>query len=395
MRRVAYIMALLLAGSTARADWSWVNAWDHQRWGKTYASECYQAISQRCEIIDAAIVSKPTWYRFQRTNLRNDKTKLESIITSFINTNRSNGTDFDAYFASVSTGDTTVLSFPMLTVTGALVNAGLPINYLDYTPWRCLNGLGPFTNDTTVGHAYGWTNAYTAAGGTNFPGSRTNWYSTDFTWQGIKALMQQLVWTWDVTPSSSAIQMEKYCTLATDGGITTITNCCYPPITCGRSTNYSVMKDIFYAYYADPGSCMVTNHNRDLGCSYSYNTGFADTPFSMIAGSVIGIVGGSFEKTGIHTNYSHAAQCYVVWGSYCGSNTYCDFFDVAPLEKQPYLLESFSAATTTNRITAKYMPNVLLGISSSRPDGDDDRDQESRAVLWLFKWDVANGFTYK
>jgi hypothetical protein len=88
-----------------------------------------------------------------------------------------------------------VLIENIIGVVGLCQVARLPTNYFSYTPWRCLNGLGPFTNDATVGHAHGWTNEYTAAGGTNFPAGRSTWYTTDYGWAGMSNAISTLTHT--------------------------------------------------------------------------------------------------------------------------------------------------------------------------------------------------------
>jgi hypothetical protein len=70
--------------------------------------------------------------------------------------------------------------------------AKTPTNLFDFTPYRGLDGVGPFTNDTSVGHPHGWTNEYTVAGGSYFDGSRTNWYTTDYGWDDLRAAITNL-----------------------------------------------------------------------------------------------------------------------------------------------------------------------------------------------------------
>ena len=69
----------------------------------------------------------------------------------------------------------------------------LPTNFLDYTPWRDLSGIGGFTNDlAAVGRPHGVTNQYTVRGGTNYPSGRTCWYTTDYGIDGCKAFLEKL-----------------------------------------------------------------------------------------------------------------------------------------------------------------------------------------------------------
>jgi len=81
------------------------------------------------------------------------------------------------------------------TISNICVDAGLPTNFLDFTPSRSLNGVGAGTNDTTTPFFHGFTNSFTQDGGTEFPGSRTNWYTTDYGWPGMREIIDRLVWT--------------------------------------------------------------------------------------------------------------------------------------------------------------------------------------------------------
>jgi hypothetical protein len=73
-----------------------------------------------------------------------------------------------------------------------LLYCKLPTNFFEYTPYRGLDGVGPFTNDTSVGHPHGWTNSYTLSGGNDFPDGRSAWYTTDYGWDGIRCVVTNL-----------------------------------------------------------------------------------------------------------------------------------------------------------------------------------------------------------
>lgn len=193
------ISIFLLMVVAAQANWN-TNAWPayaHPRMGATNILELYGAVSERWGagsdvwVGTPAVPTVPTWYRFNKTLLENYKSKIKDLFTDF----RPNNSWLD-----VSKLTNTPITASMLTpmkLSNLYVVARLPTNYLDYTPWRCLDGLGPFTNDTTVGHGYGWTNEYTAAGGTNFPAGRTNWYTTDYGYDGLRAMLTNLTAYWN------------------------------------------------------------------------------------------------------------------------------------------------------------------------------------------------------
>ena len=193
-------LILLIAGC-AYGQWD-TNAWpayEHPRAGKIHAENCYSAVVERCDAVNVSLPSAPSWYRSQRGNLVAQKAKLKALTTSYIHpkivtngsiigwlngfTNRPYSTTWSPNY-TLGTND---YSF--------YAQCSLPTNFFDYTPYRGLDGIGPFTNDVTVGHAHGWTNEYTAAGGTNFPYGRTNWYTTDYGWSELRTAVTNLTAT--------------------------------------------------------------------------------------------------------------------------------------------------------------------------------------------------------
>jgi hypothetical protein len=79
------------------------------------------------------------------------------------------------------------------TVPGLLNGVKVPTNLLDYTPWSNFSGCGPFTNEG-LAWGNGYTNQWTAAGGTNFPTGRTNWYTTDYGYMLITNIFEPMKW---------------------------------------------------------------------------------------------------------------------------------------------------------------------------------------------------------
>jgi hypothetical protein len=88
-------------------------------------------------------------------------------------------------------------ALPVWTATGILAACALPTNYLDATPFRCLSGLGVYTDGidfVTTGRAYGWSNAQTIAGG-SVPTNRQAWRTTDYGWSGVTSIVARLTHT--------------------------------------------------------------------------------------------------------------------------------------------------------------------------------------------------------
>jgi hypothetical protein len=179
----------------AEAGWN-PSAWpatNYPRMGATNILDLYNAVNERSQaaLQWGVTPTAPTFYRLNKSLLENYKSCVGSLLTKIYPGNL----EFTQQFIDDSSHTGSILSgtaITNLTATGLCVRLRLPTNYLNYTPWRCLNGVGPFTNDTTVGHGYGWTNEYTAAGGTNFPAGRTNWYTTDYGYDGLRMMVTNL-----------------------------------------------------------------------------------------------------------------------------------------------------------------------------------------------------------
>jgi len=224
MKKTLIAIVLILAAN-ARAAWD-TNAWPSYDWPRAsiiHARECYSGIVERASVLGlnpSAVM--PTnqpylgnmgtnapgstgtnfWYRtswngaapFQGFGPRDSLVDLKGellthVVTSYIDYTQTNSS---GVFAA---DDFT--NFPAFTEVSICAAAQLPTNYFNFTPYRGLNGAGPFTNDTSTPAPHGWTNATTAAGGTNFPAARTNaiWYTTDYGWQGLKDMIDACRWT--------------------------------------------------------------------------------------------------------------------------------------------------------------------------------------------------------
>jgi hypothetical protein len=124
----------------------------------------------------------------------------KQIVNTFVT-----GTNIIDWIVANSASEYSLTNPPLITnKTHFLTLCRLPTNYFEYTPYRGIDGLGPFTYDATVGHPHGWTNSYTATGGTNFPAGRTNWYTTDYGFEGLMAVTNLLVFQdCNVIPAST------------------------------------------------------------------------------------------------------------------------------------------------------------------------------------------------
>ena len=208
MRKIL-IMAFAMTASLSSAGWStnWP-AYEHPRESVSWANDIYTANLERVvaynSMNDRNDTSDPEtnqFWRYNRTNIVEAKSVAKILCGRFLDHGARESAGSWAEAANSYTG---LVNVPKFNAISICEYAKLPTNFFDYTPWRGLSGLGGFTNDTTVGHAYGFTNAYTIDGGTNFPGGRTNWYTTDYGWDGLKACLNVLSQTHtsdgDLTP---------------------------------------------------------------------------------------------------------------------------------------------------------------------------------------------------
>jgi hypothetical protein len=138
-----------------------------------------------------------SFWRVQKVNCQNIKAKLLTVSSSSYNW--SSTTNYGELASILNAKTNAPSDFDALIAENIISNkthlcnlAKVPTNFFEYTPYRGLDGVGPFTNDATVGHPHGWTNAYTVAGGSVFPDSRTNWYTTDYGWDSVKAVVNVL-----------------------------------------------------------------------------------------------------------------------------------------------------------------------------------------------------------
>lgn len=222
-------LILLIAGA-AYGQWD-TNVWPaylHPRSQRIQFSQCYTALHER------AIASydhtnsypvAPTWYRFQRGNLIELKKGFRRLLGE--------GTGVGTYHLPVSgrrwvdKGAVTNGLIESVRETGQILAftkqalcayAKRPTNYFDYTPYRGIDGIGPFTNDASVGRPHGWTNEYTAAGGPNYPEGRSCWYTTDYGIDGIRDMitnLNELVYLRNGTSSNGTIDSVGYYLVAT------------------------------------------------------------------------------------------------------------------------------------------------------------------------------------
>ena len=216
------IAMVLLIASAGLSHGQWATnawpSWDWPRAGKTQAQDCWNAVNERVRFLnpynDELSISDwnsaaPAWYRSQRGNLESQKEKLweyfvnldwysDNTISNLlhgtikiyhINPDLEEWADIESF---IDASDPDNVWVPGALWTQICDHARLPTNYLLYTPYRCLNGAGPFTNDASVGHPHGWTNVQTQAGGNYYPSGRSAWYTTDYGWAGLTSLICQI-----------------------------------------------------------------------------------------------------------------------------------------------------------------------------------------------------------
>jgi len=200
MRNLTIFLVFILIVGNSVAQYS--NVWPAQlfpRQGAIQSQNIVDSINERK--IAANVGGAPAiqnLFRNQRFDLANHKIILKNIINA--------KTYIMSDELSAPGGIYTTNKFVtrwadefLWTISNICVDAGLPTNYLDFTPSRSLNGVGAGTDDTTTPFFHGFTNSFTADGGSNFPGSRTKWYTTDYGRPGMRDILDRLVWTHENT----------------------------------------------------------------------------------------------------------------------------------------------------------------------------------------------------
>ena len=336
--------------------------------------QIYSALVERCSITDHSPPAAPSFWRPARSEVILYKTTLKTLLhpnnwrDAWTDTGRTNASgNFEGEFE-----DHPVFAFrrpPVLTWSNACIRANLPTNFFDYTPWRCLSGLGKYTNDATVGHPYGYTNSYTAGGGTNFPGSRTNWYTTDYGFQGLKDVIDLLKWS------------------AHEAGVADYTNLTYYTRT---SNDWAGLRAHAIAYHGDPTNWWHGGGNNTR-MSLEFKPSGTNYNVTMV-GTYNRRV--TFDLTDIYTNASHDADCYVEWHD--GGETYHDFLGTAPVQTNFYISESFGESTATGRVTSFNMTNIAYHLPAVAPTSKVEWQQWSTAdeVYFVLGWDGTNGIDY-
>lgn len=208
MCRVTCSLFLLLTLGVLADGWS-TNIWpsqEHPMEGWRQIQECYTATVERCTAAKVAVPAPATNYMRGYETLTNLKSCLVVAVTNYVHPDNLDATS--PFLATYYNGFTNKISTnipppPTWTVTGLLAVLQMPTNYFAFTPFLGVSGLGSHTNDVNEPRPHGVTNAFTIAGGTNLPASKTTWYDTDYGIIKITNLLAALTDTYQ--PNAVAI----------------------------------------------------------------------------------------------------------------------------------------------------------------------------------------------
>jgi len=381
------------AGYDASAWPSW--ATNNLRDGKPQSADNYSSVVERAQAANVDLPAAPSWWRSQRANLEQWKTWLNENTDEFIDyTQADDDGTFTNWFAQGHA------DFPRLDPVRVAELAKLPTNVLDASPWRCLNGRGPFTNDVpAVGHPHGWTNATTAAGGTNFPAGREVWYTTDYVRPAITSYVAHLRWT---ATNSEPPYVGSYDVVSSGTNATTV-----PPAydSQGNLWPYSVKTNWAFGEY---NYMVEADFEGDPGQAKKY----------LFVGNRSAPTGG-VRVSGISTACQHSVQHYMAFDF-----TWTDPGLAPPWYDDPrdidglidyidptnvvmghyYFIEDASESETathySEEIEAAYT-NMVNPVPVRWPAAPSTNEwmttsgMEGSNSWWLLKWDGANGFDYK
>ena len=194
-------LILLIAGTCYGWD---TNAWPaylNSRAGRIHALNCASSVVEKADSVSGApstLYPSVSFWRLQRGNCIEVKEKLLEVSSATYSWTTNTTVSAVAIAANADANyppnvDALIVSNSIRNKIELCQIAKVPTNFFEYTPYRGLDGVGPFTNDATVGHPHGWTNASTAAGGSVFPSGRSKWYTTDYGWDSVKAVANVLV----------------------------------------------------------------------------------------------------------------------------------------------------------------------------------------------------------
>ena len=372
------LAGLLLTPCILLAD-GWSEVWPSQanpRQGYRHLSECYTAVVERCTAVSNTLPTAPAWYRSNRTILLDLKAKTKTCIPSFAATNLLD--DASPFCATRATSSGSGFTIPTWSVTGLLVYLRMPTNYFDYTPYRSLTGLGAGTNDLSVPYPHGFTNASTAGGGTNWPGSQTNWYSTDYGYAKLPDILNALRWTVGNASGSTVAQYE------------------------GTTNNTAGWTDaVWQQLKTDASNQWAASTSTNVGWTASScaNGGWIQLPAWMEARSVSQTW--KIQTTGLATALAHRVEHYAYTtnaAQYQGVTPTFDSFGEGWVNGQ-YKYLSLSTAQTNATIDSSLGGSASIQTNwaarPANPPSNTGIGYRHSAYKALVLWDVVGGFQFK
>jgi len=377
-------------GTPARAQWNtnhWPS-WETQTHGYQRSLQVFSSIWERCEAAGLSPETNlPARISGQRSELVAYKAAIGTLLPYYIDLS---GTNASGHINGVS-------NLPVWSVTGILAHVNAPTNFLDYTPRAMLNGWGIFgtTNDnwSTVGRPHGYTNSATVAGGPFFDASRTasNWYSTDYGWAYMQAIVNALIWTKD------------------DGSFKTHSLIDEDYEETGA--NWATLRADFISWYTGTntmrsysvGGAFLEVGGNETGRSIWGTNAVGDYVIRYETGNRTELRGYG-ELSGISTQKAHAADLYAAMTTYSSAD-YFVFDEAFPTQGLSYYWAGMDAAATNYRRSAVWTNDWFNRIPTSAagfeyygkfpnnapyvPNQIDDG-----TARWVLRWDVSGGFDF-
>lgn len=392
--RFILLLSLSLLANAATAGWdtnAWP-AWEHTRSGSQWVEDCTNAVNERYSVmgdssVPRVVLPRPTT---SSGNLRTLKSWMVSFVTyAYIcDTAQTNGSGLlDDWYDSNPGSD-----HPLLGIAQICTNANLPSNFFTYTPERNLSGLGSFANGadfSVIGHKHGWTNTTTAAGGTGtLPPSRTEWYTTDYGWDGLRKAINTIVWN-----------ISGYDTDGLDVGYT---NAAYYFQEDDSTNSWSDAKDEVIAAWP-PSS------TDSMGYIYNETEGYLNPGGdNWDAAAYSGIIAAKFDMIQVHP-WDNPARTTLVSEAdfYWRGDVFChggpSTFDQgsSTIKSNVYsCFHEYPASTDQVRETDDMGASIIFDPWVDEPSAGVTRSVRGwswdtfRDTVVVTKWDVTNGFEY-